>query len=208
MKNLTNRLARFAAAAIPVAMLLAPAPAVADKILSVGAGGVVPWEGDGGYSILGSLGFTPFSEYTRLALEFEYRNQDVKVGSGSDPIKLPVDTYDLRAVFRFVFNPGGFTPYLGFGAGLKLISVDDRALKRAFSSPPLPDSITSTKSYGVSGGLLGLLGLEFPLITDRLAIFAEARFDYAWEFTDGVSGLLNNGHAGAFVGAGGLRLTF
>ena len=39
-------------------------------------------------------------------------------------------------------------------------------------------------------------------------IFAEARADDAWEFTDGVSNLLSNGHAGAFVGMGGLRLVF
>ena len=120
-------------------------------------------------------------------------------------LKLPVDTYDLRAVFRFVFNPGGLNPYLGFGAGLKLISLDDRALKRAAG---VPDSLASTKSYGVSGGLLGLLGLEFPVIGDSFMIFAEARADYAWEFTDGVSGILNNGHAGAFTGMGGLRLVF
>lgn len=201
-------LARFAATAF--AFVLASSPADADKILSFGAGGVVPWEGDGGYSIVGSIGYTPFSEHTRLALEFEYRSQDIKIDLRDlDPsagvVKLPVDTYDLRAVFRFVFNPGGLSPYLGFGGGLKLISLDDRALK---SAAGVPDSFLSTKSYGVSGGLLGLLGLEFPFVAGTLAVFVEARADYAWEFTDGVGAVLNNGHAGAFTGMGGLRLTF
>jgi len=201
-------LARFAATAFT--FVLASSPASAQVILSFGAGGIVPWEGDGGYSIVGSVGSTAFSEHTRFDLEFEYRSQDLKVDltdldPGTGVVKLPVDTYDLRAVFRFVFNPGGLSPYLGFGAGLKLISLDDRALK---SAAGVPDSFLSTRSYGVSGGLLGLFGVEFPFVSDTLAVFVEARADYAWEFTDGVSAVLNNGHAGAFSGMGGLRLTF
>ena len=193
------------------AAALASSPAASDTILSAGAGGLVPWEGDGGYSIVGSVGFNPFSQVTRLAVEFEYRDQDAKIdltASGFGVIKMPVDTYDLRAVFRLVFNPGGLAPYLGIGAGLKLIVVDDSDLKKVFDIPDLPSEFTSTKSYGVSGGLIGLVGVELPLVKDRFAIFLEARADYSWEFTDGVSALLDNDHLGAFTGMGGLRFMF
>jgi len=191
---------------VVVTATLTSNPASSGLIFSAGAGGVSPWEGDGGYSIAASLGNTVFSEHTRLALEFEYRNTEATVDlEGLDPVKLPVHTYDLRGLFRFVVNPGGFTPYLGFGGGLKLIAVNDSALKEQIG---LPGSLSSTNSYGVSGTLMALLGLEMPLFTDNLAIFVEARGDYAWEFTDGVTELLNNGHAGAFTGMGGLRLSF
>ena len=186
---------------------LASGPAAADLILSAGAGGVSPWKGDGGYSIMGSVGFNPISEKTRLALEFEYRGSEVAVdlADPDPPLILPVDAYDLRLLFRIVFMPGSLTPYLGFGGGFKLIAVDDRELKVKVG---VPADIASTRSYGVFGGLMGLLGVELPLIRDHLAIFVEARADYAWEFTNGVSSLLDNGHAGAFTGLAGLRLTF
>ena len=190
----------FAGVATAVAAL-ASSPAAADLILSAAAGGVSPWRGDGGYSIMGSIGYNPFSERSRLALEFEYRGGEVAVDLG-DPISLPVDAYDLRLVFRMVFRPGSLTPYLGFGGRFKVVSVDDRELKKII----LP-GFASTKSYGVFGGLMGLVGVELPLVRGRLAIFIEARGDYAWEFTAGVNSFLDNAHAGAFTGTAGLRLT-
>ena len=193
---------------LAVASALAPCSASADLILSAGAGGVVPWEGSGNYSAMGSIGFNPFSDYSRLVFEFEYRSQDTTVdlrGSGFGVIKLPLDTYDLRAIFQFVFNPGGLTPYVGLGGGFKLIALDDRGLKVAIGLPP---SIAATKSYGVAGGILGLVGFEFPIVGPSLALYVEARADYNWELTDGTGAAVDNDNLGAFVGMGGLRFSF
>lgn len=194
--------------ALALASALTPSSAAADVIFSAGAGGVVPWEGSGNYSVMGSVGFNPFTDYTRLALEFEYRNQDTAINlisSGFGIIELPMDTYDLRAVFRLVLFPGHFTPYVGIGGGFKLIAVDDRGLKYAIGLPP---SIASTKSYGVAGGLLGLVGAELPLLGRSLSLFVEARADYNWELTDGATASIENGNLGAFVGMGGLRFSY
>ena len=86
------------------AAALASTSASADVIFSAGAGGVVPWEGSGNYSVMGSIGFNPFSDFTRLAFEFEYRNQDTAVdlrGAGFGIVEeMSVDGVDVPIADR------------------------------------------------------------------------------------------------------------
>jgi len=189
-------------------LLGAVAPATADVIISAGAGVSVPYDGDIGYSVLGSIGSTIFSDYTRLEAEFEYREVDRTVdlsSAGLGRVDLPIRNYDLRGIFRFVFRPDSWSPYVGVGAGIKLLSVDDRALKRALG---LPSQLANSKTYGVSFGLLGLLGIEVPLFSEHFKLFGEARADYSWEMTDGVGSVVGDTNAGAFSAVGGLRYMF
>jgi hypothetical protein len=189
--------------------------ASADTFFSAGAGANVPWEGDTGYSVMGSVGTTLFTDFVRLAGEFEYRNSETQldlssVSPGLGTIGMSVKTYDLRAIARWVVFPHSITPYVGFGAGFKLVAADDRELKQALAdalSIPI-STLGETQSYGVSAGFLGLAGLEVPLFNEHFALYAEIRADYTWELTDGVSRVLDNDNLGSFTGMGGVRLRF
>jgi hypothetical protein len=44
-----------------IAAALSSSPAASDLVLSVGAGGFVPWKGESGYSIFAAAGFTVLS---------------------------------------------------------------------------------------------------------------------------------------------------
>ena len=189
--------------------------ASAETFFSAGAGANVPWEGDTGYSLTGSLGTTLFTDTARLAGEFEFRDSETpldlsSISPGLGTIGMSVKTYDLRAIARWVVFPHSITPYVGIGAGFKLVAADDRELKQALAdalSIPI-STLGDTQSYGVSAGFLGLAGLEVPLFNEHFALYAEIRADYTWELTDGVSRVLDNDNLGSFTGMGGVRLRF
>ena len=181
----------------------------AETYVAVGGGALVPWEGDTGYSLVGELGTTVFTKHIRLNLEFEYEKYDVDVGLSGYSLpdaSLHVRNYDLRTVVRFVFFPKSLSPYVGVGAGINLIEIDDRDIKTALGIPALTGS--NPKSYGFSFGLVALAGVEAPVFTNRLRLYAEARTSVDWELSDPVVSTLTNANFGNFTAMAGLRVFF
>jgi len=179
----------------------------ADTYVGAGAGALVPYEGKTGYTFLGEIGGRYWSKYFRLGGEFQYTRLDhhVDLGAlGAGSIAADIRTYELRALLRFFFRPDRISPYLGGGGGFAVMDVDDSSLRRALGGvSPLGSS-----DVAVGGGLIGLAGIEIPLFSKHVNLFAEARVDYTWEFTSNLEPLIGPKSYSGFTGIGGLRTRF
>jgi hypothetical protein len=174
-----------------------------------GAGGAaISWSGDVGWSVLGEIGTDWSSKYFRIGGEFAYSNYDQNVdyrlaGFGEIPIELR--TYEVRLIMRYVLFPGKLTPYIGFGGELALIDLDDTMVKARIVNPLL---LRGDNKLGFGGGVLGLVGLEMPLFTKRVNLFAEARVQYTWEITSNLDPVVDPTNFSGLHGLAGLRVRF
>jgi hypothetical protein len=188
--------------------LLTASGAAADTYVGAGGGAVVPWSGDVGWSVMGEIGTDLSSEYFRLGGEFSYSSYDQSLdyrllGLGQIPIEMR--TYELRLVTRYVLFPGKLTPYIGGGGHLALIDANDWKVRALVRNPFL---VRSGSSLGFGGGLLGLVGLELPLFTKQLNLFAEGRVAYTWEITSNLGPGIGPDNFSGFQGIAGIRARF
>jgi hypothetical protein len=170
------------------------ASARADRYIGVGGGVAIPYDGKVGWSVNAETGRSMFgSKYLRGSTEFEFRRQEAATSDTSLGYDVPLDEYHLRLMGRFVFAPGGFTPYIGGGGGLSLL--------HAGATPIVGSEI------GLGVGLVALAGIEMPIIGPHVVLYGETRFGYTWDLTGDFSHLTSGGFDG-FTGVGGLRFWF
>jgi hypothetical protein len=207
MKSESWKKLRRAFAAVAIGWLAA-SPSLADTYVGASAGAVVPYEGGVGWTMMAEIGTDWTNKWVRVGGEFVFSNldQDADLSSiGVAPVKLGLRTYELNFVTRYVMFPGHISPYIGVGGGFIFIDVDDGDLKRALGVPPIFQSGSTT---GIGGGLLGLVGLEIPLFSESINIFAEGRVDYYWELTNNLKPLIDEKNYNGFSGIVGLRMRF
>ncbi|MBW2232778.1 MAG: outer membrane beta-barrel protein [Deltaproteobacteria bacterium] len=201
------RRVRRAFAAIALSWLAA-SPTLAETYVGAGVGVLVPYEGGTGWTLMGEIGTDWTNKWVRVGAEFVFSNLDQGAdltSVGLPPVEVRLRTYELNFVTRYVMFPGRISPYLGVGGGFIFIDVDDGKLKQALGVPPIFQSGSTT---GIGGGLLGLVGLEIPLFSKSMNLFAEARVDYYWEFTSNLKPLIDEKNYNGFSGIGGLRMRF
>ena len=169
-------------------------PAVADSYFGVAGGAFVPYKGQVGWSVLGEFGGPMWgSRHFRGSTEFEFRRYQAGPEDTVINEQVNIDSYNLRLLGRFIFAPKKFTPYIGGGGGMTVIDAEATAINRA------------EISFGLS--VLGLVGIEAPIVRDRLTIYAETRFGYTWALTGQLQHVNQSGFDG-FTGVGGLRFWF
>ncbi|MCG8588471.1 MAG: porin family protein [Proteobacteria bacterium] len=178
-----------------------PTAAAADLHLGAGAGGVVPWDSDAdpGYSLLGQISGGGFGDRLRIGGELEYREYEVEL-LGVDDVS--VDTYDLRLTLQFVFFPETLSPYVGAGAGLTLIDLDDKRVEDGLAAAGV-----DVEAFGVAAGAIAFAGVQLPL-GSVFSLWTEARTSIAFDVTGDGNEDLNPSDLGAFTGAAGVRLSF
>jgi hypothetical protein len=169
-----------------------PGSASADRFVGVGGGVAIPYKGQVGWTVLGEIGSHLWdSPYFLGSTEFEFRRQDASASGGGPDV--PVDLYNLRLLGRFVFSPKTISPYFGGGGGLGAINTKATA--------------TDNSELGLSGSVIGLLGLHVPLAKGRIALYGETRFGFTWDLTGDFSHVRRKGFDG-FTGVGGVRFRF
>lgn len=179
--------------------LVLPGVAGAQMHLGVGAGALEPWEGDTGYSVVGQLMGSAFSDHFRLGVEFEYQSYDTEILGLTD---IEVDSYDLRALVQLVLFPKKISPYIGIAYGFNLIEVDDDRLDDAFGAAGV-----DVETFGFGTGGVGFLGLRVPL-GEHLALFAEGRAGIATELTDAFDDEFEPKNLSGYSGMAGVQLSF
>lgn len=172
-------------------------PAQADLHITGGVGGLVPWRGEVGYSSIGQVLGSIFSERLRIGGEVEYRSyQTTSVGADD----LGVTSYDGRAIVQIVPFPATISPYIGLGAGLNVVELDDDRLNRVHSA-------TDKKAIGVGIGGIGFAGVHVPM-GHRVSLFGEARAGVAFDANDQLDQALGSKRLGGFSGMAGMRVSF
>jgi hypothetical protein len=66
----------------------------------------------------------------------------------------------------------------------------------------------NNSNVGVGGGLLGLVGLELPMFSKNVNLYAEGRASYIWELTSNLDPILESKNFSGFSGIVGLRMRF
>lgn len=179
--------------------LVIPGVAGAEMHLAVGAGALKPWEGDTGYSAVGQLTGSVFSDRLRLGIEFEYQDFDTEILGVKD---IDVNSYSLRAVAKLVLFPKKISPYAGVAYGLDLIQVDDERVDDAFGAIGV-----DVHTFGLGTGGLAFLGLQLP-VGEHFALFAEARAAIATELTDSFDDQFEPKNLSGYSGMAGVQLSF
>ena len=189
--------------------------AEAEDLYYAGAAGgaFVPWSGETGWTVMGEFGTDWSSPHVRVGGEFVFSdsNRDAQLGYPSRiGTSIGIRTYQLNFVTRYVMFPGRFTPYIGVGGGFSVIDVDDRTY-RALLNPALPPAdlallARDNSSVGIGGGVLGLVGLELPVGSKNVNLYAEGRASYIWELTSSHEPVASSQNYSGFTGAVGVRL--
>ena len=178
-----------------------------------GGGAFVPWSGETSWTVMGEFGTDWSSPHVRVGGEFVFTDSSKQASLGfANPVGADVGirTYQLNFVTRYVMFPGRFTPYIGVGGGFSVIDVDDASFK-ALLNPALPPAAAAllargNSSVGIGGGVLGLVGLELPVGSQNVNLFAEGRASYIWELTSGLEPVASPENFSGFTGAVGIRL--
>jgi len=210
MQRPSARRLRRALAISLVASWTALASASAEDLYyaSAGGGAFVPWSGEVGWTVMGEFGTDWSSPYVRVGGEFIFTDssRDAWLGYANRlAANVGIRTYQLNFVTRYVMFPGKFTPYIGVGGGFSVIDVDD-ARFRAALNPAAPYLARDNSSVGIGGGVLGLVGLELPVGSQNVNLFAEARANYIWELTSSLDPVAVSNNFSGFTGAFGLRM--
>lgn len=189
---------RFTGLLLALAVVL-PGVAAAEMHLGAGVGALEPWRGDTGYSVVGQLMGSAFSDHVRLGVEFEYQSYETEILGLAG---IDVNSYSLRGVAQFVLLPEKISPYLGIAYGFNLIEVDDDRVDAAFAA-----SGVDVDAFGVGTGGLLFLGLQVPL-AEHFALFAEGRAGIATELTDAFDHQVKSKNLSGYTGMAGVRLSF
>ena len=190
------------------AALLCAAPAGAELYFGGAGGAFVPYEGDTGWTVLAEFGSDWTSDHVRVGGEAIFTSLDTTVDAtalGGSRFELAIRTYELRFVTRYVLFPGRVTPYVGVGAGVVLIDTDDAPAAAAGSLAALALSLGG---ISVAGGLDGHVGLELPLFSKEVNLFAEGRAEYNWDFAGDLPRSLRENATDGFSGIAGLRARY
>lgn len=188
---------RWCVAAVALLLWGVALPAQADLHISGGVGGLVPWRGEVGHSSIGQVLGSIFSERLRIGGEVEYSSYQTDTVGLDD---VGVTSYNGRAIVQFVPFPTTLSPYLGLGAGLNVVELDDDRLDRVHSS-------VDKKAIGVGIGGIGFAGVHVPLGT-RLSLFGEARAGVSFNANDELDQALGSDRLGGFSGMAGMRVSF
>jgi hypothetical protein len=182
------------------------------EVFVSGAGGVFkPWEGQAGptglVQVLSPIGSSE-KPHLRAGAEIEYRNYKSKILHVSD---VEFNSGSLRAVIQYHFLPDNIDPYVGAGFGVDFNVIDSGKVERAWEKDSDVD-FASVSPFGVGLGVLGLLGVEFPL-GSTVALFAEGRAAISFQLTETSKNFESSGdigveNLGGFSGIGGLRVRF
>jgi opacity protein-like surface antigen len=112
--------------------------------------------------------------YDRFGLDSNQFASETGLGASGASISM----VSLMSGLRVRFIPQGFTPYVGFNAGLVHASIDDLTVT---------DGVSSQEFFGYSENALGISlggGVE-GMVSERASAFTELRITTA--FTDGES---------------------
>jgi len=141
--------------------------------IGLGGGYYAPFQGARGQQAQFEFLAASPTGHLRLGGEFTYRHFDTRLFGVND---VEVDSYGVDVMLHYVFNPHGFTPYVGAGIGLQANDLSKRDLVRANSAYDVRDDI------GLGFGFFGLLGVEIP-VGPKAALFAEGRLNLAYQVT-------------------------
>ena len=201
-------LASGATAAEPAAAEQAPAPALEQERragvplhLSIGSGVFSPWDGDSGYNVSGTLHAGLGSDRFWVGGEFEYRHFEGRIKQNFRP---DYNSFVLR--FNFQYHPfpkAVVSPYMGIAVGVVLNKVDDNHQSGGVNAG---DRVRSDVSGGFS--MVGLAGLEIPLVRERVQVFAEGRLGNTSDLWKRKGGNYQMDQIGGVTGMGGLRFSF
>jgi hypothetical protein len=185
---------RFMASAAAVLLL----PSVGQAELTVGAQGGVfdPWDGDTGYAVAGHVLASLGEGHFRIGGEFEFRDYSSEFFGVSD---VDVQSYHLRALAHYGFNPDGINPYAGLGLGIAVNVVDTDAIEAANPSLDVFEDV----GFGI--GAVGILGIEIPL-GGLVSLYGEGRASVDVQLTDSDDVDVEN--LGGLSGLGGVRIRF
>lgn len=197
----TRRLAGVALALL----CLGAGRASADGYFGMAGGAIVPYSGSTGWTVLMEMGTDWTSQHVRVGGELVFADMDrninlAAIGGGVAVVNMR--TYEARFVTRYVMFPGKITPYVGVGAGLIVVDLDDNGLRQAVGVPGL---VRSSGQVGFGGGVDGHIGLEIPLFSKNLNLFGEGRAKYNWEFTNNLSPVAGPDNYNGFSAVMGIR---
>jgi hypothetical protein len=191
-----------------VAVLLAAAPARADMYFGGAGGASVPLEGDTGWTVLLEMGTDWTSDHVRVGGEAIFSTHDKTIDAsalGGSRFEFAIRTYELRFVTRYVMFPGRPTPYIGVGGGLVVVDTGDLSASSLGTLSPL---LLRLGEVGVGGGLDGQIGLELPLFSKDLNLFAEGRAKYNWDFSSDLAPFVNEDDTSGYSGILGVRARY
>jgi len=196
MRAIRARRAAASAGATLVALFslaALPGQALADRYVGLAGGAAIPYKGALGWNVLAEIGGHMWgSKHFLGGAEFEFKRQDADATASGAP-DVPVDLYNARLLWRFVFAPKRLTPYFGAGGGLGAINAKATA--------------TESSELGLSANVVAIGGVNWPVMKDRMSLFGEARFGYTWDLTGDFSHVRRQGFDG-FSGMGGIRFRF
>lgn len=183
--------------------LLAAAPALAADAhlnLSLSGGVYQPWYGDTGHSAILSAQYALHADRFWIGIEVEHREFDANLGSGFRP---EYDSVLFRGLFHYhPFPEKILSPYVGLGTGFALNVVDRTGRV---------NGERRRYRHRVSGGttFIGLVGLQTRVPgTQRLSLFAEARFESAGDLWEKRGASWRYDQVGGVTGTVGLRIRF
>ena len=195
-------------AGVLLAALLAAAPARAEMYFGGAGGAFVPLEGSTGWTVLLELGTDWSSEHIRVGGEAIFSSLEKTLDTsafGGSRFDLAIRTYELRFVTRYVMFPGRLSPYIGVGGGFVVTDTDDVPLAAFGSLAPL---WLARGEIAFGGGLDGQVGLELPLFSKDLNLFAEGRAKYNWELTGNPSPFVREDDTSGFSAIAGVRARY
>jgi hypothetical protein len=140
--------------------------------VGIGAGAFVPWQGNAGSAVTGNVLVSSPTGHVRLGGELVYRSFESRFFDVND---VDVDSYQVSFVFHYLFNPEGFSPYLGFTTGFSVNKI--RKTEVQDQQP-----VRVTDDVGAGLGLSALVGLELP-VGEHFALYGEARIGLASQQT-------------------------
>lgn len=182
----------------------------AELYAAAGGGVMVPWSGETGWTLVGEFGTDWTNEHVRVGGEFVFSDSAKSAPLGY-PSRLSTDVaikvYQLNFMTRYMMFPGKLSPYIGVGGGFSVIDVDDSFFKGAIN-PALVSLARNNSNVGIGGGLLGLVGLELPMFSKNVNLYAEGRASYIWELTSNLDPILESKNFSGFSGIVGLRMRF
>jgi len=192
--------APLALAAAVAVLGLIERPACAGLVLTGAGGWFEPWDGSGGFSVLGqALASLAHDGRFRVGGEFEYHRYETELFGASD---IRMETFALRGIFNYVLLPSApVRPYVGAGLGTEFQHIDSHEIEKQKGDDKV-------QSFGSGLSILGILGVEVPL-GQHLSVFAEGRLGYSMLVT-----IFKDTHdpaveyTGGAHGLGGLRIRF
>ena len=167
--------------------------------LSLGSGVFIPWSGDAGFNVSGSAHVGLGSDRFWVGGELEYRRFESRLKTDFRP-----DTNSFALRFSFQYHPfprAIVSPYAGISVGLMLHKVDDN-----HSRVDPNDKLRSDVSGGFT--MLGVGGVEVPLGTQRLHLFAEGRLGNSSDLWKRKGGNWQTDQVDGITAMGGLRFSF